>query len=854
MIPDRFPLPRIEDIFDNLGKAKYFSVVDLQAGYHQIPLDEESRKYTAFSTKRGMFEYNVLPFGLSIAPSSFSRMMALAFSGLTPERCFSYMDDLIIIGFSEENHLNNIRSVFEICRKYNLKLNPAKCEFFRTEISFLGHICTDKGLKADPKKLLAVEKYPKPTDKDSVKRFVAFANYYRRFVPNFAELAKPLTNLTKKRSKFIWNTEAENSFQTLRQALLHSPILKYPDFEKEFKIIVDASDFACGAVLTQNYDGMDMPITYISRAFKKGELNKPPIEKELLGVHFAITQLRPYIYGRHFIVKSDHKPLIYLYNLKNPSSKLTRIRLELEEYDFTIEYIKGKDNIIADALSRITIEDFKEMYDDLPIFVITRAQSKQQKHTGNDKTIDIDTSDVKIYQDFMSGFNKRIPKLKTTQINANDKNEIKSIKMSIFKSHRKLLNIELANERLTLKSIISKMQIAASNANIREVQLPINDGIFKICTLTDFKMVCNNELNELKIILIKQPTFITDTNERFKILEKFHNDPLYGGHPGQKKLYAKIRQNYYWPKMTKEIAKYVRQCEKCRLNKHERKTKEKMMITPTPARPLDVVVIDTIGPLMKSNRGNSYAVTMICELTKHLTCAAVRDKSAKEVAKAIFEKFILKYGPMRRIRTDRGTEYLNELFKELCKLMGIAHDISTAYHHESLGSIERNHREFNHYLRQYLDNNLTDWDTYLEYFEFCYNVDKHGSTNYKYSPFELVYLRSPNLSSDLLHGEIDPLYDNENFIKEAKYRLQKAHKQTIELMNRMKINNKKQYDKRANPIKLNIGDEVGLTNEPYNKHLTLRKKYFVVGLNHPNVFLSDGSKTIEVHKNRVLKI
>lgn len=149
-----------------------------------------------------MYQWKVLPFGLSIAPSSFSRMMSLAFSGLSPERCFSYMDDLIVIGYSEKNHVENLRKVFETCRKCNLKFNPLKCQFFKTEVSFLGHICTDQGLKPDPKKLAAVEKYPVPSDKDAVRRFVAFMNYYRRFVENFAKLAKPLTHLTKKRVEF----------------------------------------------------------------------------------------------------------------------------------------------------------------------------------------------------------------------------------------------------------------------------------------------------------------------------------------------------------------------------------------------------------------------------------------------------------------------------------------------------------------------------------------------------------------------------------------------------------------------------------------------------------------------------
>lgn len=205
----------------------------------------------------------------------------------------------------------------------------------------------------------------------------------------------------------------------------------------------------------------------------------------------------------------------------------------------------------------------------------------------------------------------------------------------------------------------------------------------------------NKLLNQLTISIIKPPKVITDASEKMALLEKFHNDPLFGGHAGQKKLYAKLRNNYYWKAMTKDVAKFIQNCENCRVNKHKVYTREPMVITETPCRPFDLVVIDTIGPLTTSNRGNVYTVTMICDLTKYLICAPIPNKTAKDVAKAIFEKFILVHGPMRSLRTDRGTEYTNETIAELCKLMKVDHKISTAYHHQTVGAIERNHQEFN---------------------------------------------------------------------------------------------------------------------------------------------------------------
>lgn len=262
-----------------------------------------------------------------------------------------------------------------------MKLNPEKCDFFNHQVTFLGHTCSENGLLPDKSKIKAVEKYPVPNDKEATKRFVAFANYYRRFIPNFAAITQPLNALTKKRVEFKWTQECENSFNLLKKILLSPEILQYPDFTRSFTVTVDASNFACGAVLSQDFDGRDLPICYISKSFKKGELNKPIIEKELLAIHFAVTTLRPYLYGRTFTVKSDHKPLIYLNNLKNPASKLPRVRLELEEYDFVVEYIKGGDNVAADALSRISIGDLKELYgnDEFSVLAITRSMSRKMK-------------------------------------------------------------------------------------------------------------------------------------------------------------------------------------------------------------------------------------------------------------------------------------------------------------------------------------------------------------------------------------------------------------------------------------------------------------------------------------------
>lgn len=362
--------------------------------------------------------------------------------------------------------------VFDTCRKYKLNINPEKCEFFRLEVHFLGHVCKENGIKPDSKKLEAVDKYPKPVDKESTRRFTAFANYYRRFIPHYAEIARPLNIIQKKNTPFIWSNECDESFEKLKILLKSLPVLAYPDWTKEFIVTVDSSIFACGEVLSQIIDGHDKPISYISKTYKKGELNKPIIEKELLAIHFAITTLRPYLYGTKFTVRSDHRPLVYLYNMKDPSSKLTIIRLDLEEYYFEIIHIKVKDNVVADALSRISIDDLKAVFDDnKSVLAVTRAQTRkaQENEKFKNKTSENITEMPRIYEEF----DKNTPRIRCTIEN-------KRFILRAYQNHKQVIEFDLADaNKISQEKILKKLENHASAIKINKMQLPKDDKLFE---------------------------------------------------------------------------------------------------------------------------------------------------------------------------------------------------------------------------------------------------------------------------------------------------------------------------------------------------------------------------------------
>lgn len=271
--------------------------------------------------------------------------------------CLLGMDALRILGLSLQEHLQNIRSVIDRPREFNLKIQLDKSEFLKKEVAYLGHVVTQDGVKPNPDKIKAIKSYPIPRTTKQLKGFLGLLGYYRKFVRDFAKLTKPLTKCLKKDAKInIDDPEYKDCFEKCKVILSDEPVLQYPDFTKPFVLTTDASCVALGAVLSQGTIGQGKPIAYASRTLNDHEKrNYSTIERELLGIVWAVKHFRPFLFGRRFQIVTDHKPLIWLFSLKDPSSKMTRWRLKLEEYDYEVIYKKGSLNSNANALSRIEL-------------------------------------------------------------------------------------------------------------------------------------------------------------------------------------------------------------------------------------------------------------------------------------------------------------------------------------------------------------------------------------------------------------------------------------------------------------------------------------------------------------------
>ena len=350
---DTFPIPRIDDCIDRVGNSRYVSKFDLLKGFWQVPLTERAKKVSAFVTPQGLYQYKVMPFGMKNSPATFQRLIHMVVKDI--QGCDAYIDDLIVYSDTWDKHLQILRELFDRLSKARLTVNLLKSEFCHAQVTFLGHIVGQGQVKPVDAKIRAISAFPRPENKKQVMRFLGMVGYYRKFCPNFSAVAEPLTNLLKKKEKFVWSVQCENAFQNLKAIMQSSPVLAAPDFSVPFKLTVDASDTAAGAVLLQeDNDGIDHPICYFSRKFNASQTNYSTIEKECLALILALQHFEVYVTSsiKPIIVFSDHNPLTFMNKLKCKNQRLLRWSLFLQDYNLEIRHIKGKDNVLADCLSR----------------------------------------------------------------------------------------------------------------------------------------------------------------------------------------------------------------------------------------------------------------------------------------------------------------------------------------------------------------------------------------------------------------------------------------------------------------------------------------------------------------------
>lgn len=774
---DGYPLPVIDEIIQNLGRAKFFSSFDLSSGFHHIKLDEDSKKYTAFSTPDGHFHFNRLPFGLKNSPPTFQRMMDTALRGLIGKICFAYLDDIVVFGSTLEEHNRNIVTILERLRVTGLKLQPDKCEFLRPELEFLGHVITEEGVKPNSNKISAVMDFKQPRNQKEVMSFLGLSGYYRKFIKNYSTIAKPLTELTKKDQQFLWSLNCGKSFQALKNCLCSAPVLSYPDFDETFTLTTDASNVGLGAILSQK----GHPVCYISRTLNKAEMNYSTTEKELLAIVWAIKRLRQYLLGRKFIIQTDHQALKWLFNVKDPSSRLLRWRLRLEEYEYEIEYKKGKENTAADALSRMyplkvsaesteVHQDSNEsriisLDDEQENVLQTDQNNDHQDPVGNEESIeDIDQDnqpiaerlrvrehlkETDVHEEYQAWkIRRQPPRVKLKPI-ASGKNWIRVCKRNIFS----LLRIQLPyyNEKDWINLLYLKIKDFTTSKNWKIIKFHVEDPSInnmeklRIRDMLDFLVQSKFEDNEF--FICERPNKELTIEEKESLLKEAHGN-IATGHFGENKTIRRLRDQTVWEDMEKDAIEFIKKCLVCQQEKLTRiRSKAEAVIPDIPIEPNEKIAMDIVGPLGETQSGNNYILSIQDVLTKYLLLIPLKETTSETILTKLLDHYIYIFSAPKHILTDQGSNFISELVQKFENLFRIKHIRTTAFHPQSNGALERTHGTIKDLLRTYMADNETEWDQNLNLVCLAFNTAVHESTGL--TPFEMTFGRKANLPSIL---------------------------------------------------------------------------------------------------------
>lgn len=739
-IEDKYPLPNINDILDRLGRAQYFTTLDLASGYHQVEMHSSDIEKTAFSTERGHYEFLRMPFGLKNAPSTFQRLMDSVLRGIS--NAMTYLDDVIIFSTSLQEHINTCQEVFERFRAHNLKIQLDKSEFLQKTVKFLGHTLTDEGIKPNNDKIEAVKKFPLPKTQKEIKSFLGLVGYYRKFIQDFAKLTKPMTSCLKKNAKVIHNKEFLECFDKCKQLLVNAPILQYPDFEKPFILTTDASDVAIGSVLSQGTVGSDKPVAFASRTLSVTECKYSTIEKELLSIVWATKYFRPYLYGRKFIIYTDHRPLTWIMSLKDPNSKLTRWRLKLEEYDYTIVYKKGKYNTNADALSRVVIHtqdtEIQESATHNVELSTTSVEPQPstsfvdpQTSTSQDENVDVSSLiEIPIVSNVDSPNKNNLPQttdaidrqLKQFYIRQSPGSEYRVEDRSKGRTIIKDVFIPINDTQNQIIKFLLEHTIADRVFHCYFYQEELYEVFDKV-----YKTIFNDRGPKL-IRCLSRVTRVENRNEQVDLIKKYHEGKTL--HRGIQETYKQIHRNYYWPNMLLSVQKYINQCEKCLKSKYERNPlKLPLALTHTPHKPMEHLFMD-----LYSTGGVTF-LTVIDNFTKYAQAIPLQAATSIHIAEALLQLFSILGIPLK-ITTDSDTKFDNEVIAEICALHNINIHFTTPYNPNSNSPIERLHSTLAEMIRIQRITDKHEPSSLMKYAIIAYNNTIHSSTSF--TPFELL--------------------------------------------------------------------------------------------------------------------
>jgi transposase InsO family protein len=801
MIPDRHPIPRVQDILDGLGGQKFFSTLDMAKAYHQGFIKESCRKYTAFATPWALYEWLRIPFGLKNAPAAFQRYISQALMGLLDRVCMAYLDDVLVYGKTFKEPVTNLKQVFKRLKSKGVKLRVDKCHFAKQEVRYLGRLVSEEGYRPDPEDIKALEKFRvAPNNVGEVRSMLGFLGYYRGHVKDFAKRMKPVYDLIKadkssespgpakaksgktvydKRRMVTWTAELQTIIDQIIDTLQSPEVMAYPDFDQPFILNCDASGYGLGAVLYQRQNDKLRVISYASRTLTDAEKNYHlhSGKCEFLALKWSVTEkFSDYLgYGAHFTVFTDNNPLTYVMTSAKLNATGMRWVGELADYDFTLKYRPGKDSADADGLSRnpLTIEELERE--------CTETVGRQ------DLSVIFSPPDV----------SNILPI------------DVKVLECPVFPSDLKAISSSELGKAQSDDHIVGPIYRAVA-LNIRPKKkewIALSRKSRLLCQQWEKLQIDNG------VLMRKTPRYsqvVLPQIYHSLVFSELHQKM---GHLASDRVECLARQRFYWPHMATDIEYFIKKKCSCVFTKKPNVQERAKLVPIGASYPFEVVSVDFLH-LDKCKGGFEYVLVVCDHFTRFSQAYATKSKSSRAAAEKLFNHFILQFGFPKRIHHDRGGEFNSQLFKHLHRLANIKESNTTPYHPMGDPIVERYNRTLLNMLKSIPENAKNNWKDHLATLTFAYNSTVHKSTGF--SPFYLMFGRESRLPIDGIFPNAGKDGDSEesygSFVDNWKSRMDEAFQLAARSSKKVDDGNKKRYDARARSVEIEIGDRVVVQN------------------------------------------
>lgn len=756
-----YPLGSVQDCYQYLHDAKYYSVLDLTNSFHQISLSQNSRKLTAFSVGNYQkFQWKRIPYGLNLGSGLLSGYLDKIFYKEKFDHLISYVDDLIVYSKTIEEHKVHLENVFKKLFVNNLTVNPKKMKLCFTEISFLGNLISHNEIKIDPDRTRAVLKCKKPSTKKEVARFIGMVSYLSRFIPDYSTIAAPINELRKKNSKFNWTQQCEYSFQKLKEIICSPPVLKIPDVNSQFELYTDASELGCGGVLMQKDNtGVSKPVGYFSKKFTESERNLSVYQKEALAVVLSFNKFESYLEHREFKLFTDNSALSYVLKHYRKINKLGRWCAIILKFKFIVYHVKGKDNQLADFLSRNFVpEECNIQVIEVEEINSLNSQSKFKAQSKLDRCTNLRVKhNVNVLNEFPVAFSK------LTELQRSDETCRKIIDSVNNKTNK--CNFYLKNSVLMFKK--------------------------------------NERCTKGKVYI---PLSLVDM-----IFEYYHTSSYFGGHPGYSRTLSKINDKFYSPNLAILIKDKVKNCEICKMAKPFQRRYEGELMSKHAEIPMQKLYIDTAGPLTTSLNGNQHILIVVDDCTKYVWLMPLRNITSKSVIKSLETHVFNNFSSSQKLISDNGSCFKSLEFKNFMFKHGIEHHRIVSF--KPSGNIsERYLRTVKTQLRCYFHDKQRLWDTELNFVQICLNTCVNESLNK--TAHELMFKHPPNHALSTM-WKLHELVNDDFGEEKCKQVMSQAVQNVKRSINHNKNRERYSQNKVRHPFV--IGSEVYLENHFLSK-------------------------------------